>query len=328
MADSDNKLIKGVAIMQVGPAKGHTFKTMVDGKPIELPLEVDATTLTQVAQASKKFKNGVKVKDGHDGTMSDYVGNIKNFVVDGDILRGDLSLDTSLDAGKAIYSAIQDVPDNFGLSAYVRGALPEVIGQKAFIRCKEIRSVDFEPETAATPDGMYKAGMSGVDIKLNQMSDTPNYAEQFAQIQSEVKACLAKMQSDMDAFKAQFAAKKDVPGQTAQMGEIQTVVAAAIGPAIAEALKLSRGEVITEISTRLGLRAALPNSAAATATTTNDVKLTQTGNSDATAKWNELIATTLKNGQAKTPAEAVMFCYKNYPTEAIAMRFAAPSITN
>lgn len=321
MADSDNKLIKGVAIMQVGPAKGHTFKTIVNGKPVELPLMIDATTLAQIAKASRKFKSGVKVKDGHDGKMSDYVGNINNFSVDGDTLRGDLTLKTNSESGKAILSAIQDVPDNFGLSAYFSGS-PEVIGNEAFARCDALNSVDFEPETAATPEGMFRVGTQKVDIKLNQMSDTPNYAEQFAQIQSEVKACLAKMQSDMDAFKAQFAAKKDVPGQTAQMGEIQTVVAAAVKEVVAETIKLSRTEMLTEISTRLGLKAALPSSPSGTPTETPG----ETKSGNGMEKWSELVKTTLKNGQAKNEAEAVMFCYKHYPNEAIAMRMSAPPI--
>jgi len=333
MADSDNKLIKGVAIMQIGPAKGHTFKTMVGGKPVELPLMIDATTLAQVAKASKKFKNGVKVKDGHDGKMSDYVGKVTNFSVDGDTLRGDLTLNTSQENGAAIHAAISDVPDNFGLSAYFSG-LPEVIGNEAFARCEALNSVDFEPETAATPEGMFRVGTSGVDIKLNQMSDTTNYAEKFAQIQSEVKACLAKMESDMEAFKAQFTAKPNPPGQTAQMGEIQTVVAAAakeavacsIKDVVAETIKLSRNEMLTEISSRLGLKSALPNSALSQQTQTTDVKLTQTSSGDAMAKWDELVSTTLKNGQAKNQAEAVQFCYKNYPNEAIAMRFACKPV--
>lgn len=305
------KLYPGVAVMQTGAARGHTFKTMVGSIAKEYPLHIDATTLSQIAEASKKFKNGVKVKDGHGGKTSDIVGSINNFSVSGDTLRGDLTLNTSRDAGEAIADAIDAMPDTFGLSAYFTGA-PEIIGDTAYARCTELSSVDFEPETAATPSGMFRVGNNRMSVdNKNKDMDTA----EFAAYKTACEARFAQIETDVKAAKGAMPAA-NVPGQTAQMDGIKAVVTAAIGEATANIVKLTSDEIFLKMSKVQGL--ATPLAAAPVAAPANVP--TPVTASPGEAKFEDLIATTLKNGQAKDKAAAIQFCFKNYPKEALAFR--------
>ena len=301
------KTYPGVAVMQIGPAQGHTLDALVGGAAKKIPLHIDATTLSQIADAANKFKNGVKVKDGHDGKVSDIVGSATNFSIDGDTLRADLTVNTGTESGAAIAAAIETIPDTFGLSAKFGGE-HEVIGEKAYARCQELNSIDFEPETAAT-SGMFSSGVKkfcfAVDNKKKNMNP-----DEFAAYKTACEARFAKLEDEVKAAKG-ATPPAGVPGQTAQMGDIKSVVSAALGEATPSIIALAQKQFLTELSKIQGLARPVAGSPDAAGANVPD----PSSGSPSAVKFEDLVKTTLKNGQAKTTGEAIQFCYKNYPNE-------------
>jgi hypothetical protein len=134
-------VIFGVAVATVGEAKGHD-------------LWLDAKTLLQVKECAEKYANGVKVKADHGSGVFNTTGHLKQFRVDGDVLRADLHvLKTEKDRDK-LFEMAETIPDTFGLSLSFDGPDEKIKG-KMFARCSEIYSTDIVSEAAANPSGLF-----------------------------------------------------------------------------------------------------------------------------------------------------------------------------
>lgn len=147
--DREKGVIYGVSAITVGVAKGHE-------------VYIDRTTLETVKQVASEFSEGIKVKFRHGKTgefqsvLEETVGLLKNFVIDGDKVRGDLHLLKSLaaDVKEKAFEMAETMPSQFGLSIVFCG-VNETIDGKKFLRCHELQSIDLTDKPAANPDGLF-----------------------------------------------------------------------------------------------------------------------------------------------------------------------------
>lgn len=142
--DRESGIISGVAVITEGPALGHGVL-------------IDSTTLSQVMESAKTYKNGLKVKMTHGGDAGDIIGYINNFRIDGKTLRGDFNLLKSYEKREYVMELAESIPDTFGMSISFSGPDEKKDG-KTFARCVEIYSCDLVAEPAANPSGLFSAG--------------------------------------------------------------------------------------------------------------------------------------------------------------------------
>lgn len=139
--DREAGVIRGVAVITEGPALGHG-------------MYVDSTTLAQVKAAAETYKNGLKVKMTHGGDAGDIIGALRDFRIDGKILRADLYPLKSYEKRDYVFELAETIPDTFGLSISFSGP-DESRDGKRFARCLEIYSCDLVAEPAANPSGLF-----------------------------------------------------------------------------------------------------------------------------------------------------------------------------
>jgi hypothetical protein len=77
--DAAEGVIYGVAVITKGPALGHG-------------MSVDDTTLAGVVAQANTYEGGMKVKLDHTDSAGAIVGYLRNFRIEGDAVRADLSL--------------------------------------------------------------------------------------------------------------------------------------------------------------------------------------------------------------------------------------------
>lgn len=159
--DEDKGVLRNVALMTVGPARGHGFS-------------IDPTTLNQVADLINASPEGVKSRFKHpkaDGEflpddLGDVIGRVKNARIDGDTLRGDVHLGDYAahlpglgDVRTYLLKRAKSDPSSLGMSAVI-GYEPEpVVDSEGNIsglvaRVNAVEAVDFVGRGAATPNGL------------------------------------------------------------------------------------------------------------------------------------------------------------------------------
>lgn len=148
--DRQAGIIRGVAVITGGvTAKGHD-------------LEVDETTLRQIAQAGRE-KGRVQVKLNHRDpqALQSICGYLSGFRIEGNKVLADWHLLKSHEEFSKIVEKAEVMPDCFGLSAAFAGPKEgEKVGGKRYARCEELLAVDCVPMPAANPDGLFEARMN------------------------------------------------------------------------------------------------------------------------------------------------------------------------
>lgn len=202
----EDKVIRGVSVITTGPAKGHG-------------LMVDAETLAQVIQCSKA--RAVKVKMLHNSDLSQVIGTLKNFRIEGEKVLADLHLLSSAPARDFVLEIARTMPTAFGLSISFEGT-PD--GNLA--RCSRLLSVDLVDEPAANPDGLFEekpmdAPAADVTTKAEPMTENPEKMEaptpedRLAALESavgEIKAMLASLMAEESTeTEAEMGAKPEAP---------------------------------------------------------------------------------------------------------------------
>jgi hypothetical protein len=161
--DREAGIIRGVALMSVGPAKGYGF-------------EVDRTTLQQTFSLASGKPGGVKIRLGHPGNdtqaVLSAVGRVKNAHLDGDVLRGDVHLGTYAksmpNGGNAwdyLLARAEEAPEDFGLSAVVHLEFDKspTTGGLPIARARQLDAIDFVDNPAANHAGLLSAPPENVD---------------------------------------------------------------------------------------------------------------------------------------------------------------------
>ena len=182
--DRESGVIRGVAVITKGPALGHG-------------MFVDNLTLSQVMEQAKTYAGGLKVKLDHTTSASEIVGYLKEFRIDGDMVRADLHLLRSSPRREYILELAETIPDTFGLSIAFSGT-DEKIGDNWFARCAEIYSADIVSEPAANPSGLFQVG---------ENQPTPPSDMTPEEIQAAIAAALAPLAEKIAAIEAAVAAE-------------------------------------------------------------------------------------------------------------------------
>jgi hypothetical protein len=118
--DAENGILKGVSIISVGDADGHTY--------LGEPIRIDSMTIDQVVTAGNGFADGVPVKFDHGTGIADLVGAIKGIYRDGDTARGDLYLLQTHECYATILEMAEKMPSNFGLSISFLNSPEPILG--------------------------------------------------------------------------------------------------------------------------------------------------------------------------------------------------------
>ena len=118
--DAENGILRGVRVISLGEAKGHSFM----GEPII----VDQTTIAEVVSAAATFSDGVPVKLAHGTDIEELIGSIRDVVNDGDCARGNLYLLKSHENYATIIEMAETMPSNFGISISFMNAPEAVYG--------------------------------------------------------------------------------------------------------------------------------------------------------------------------------------------------------
>jgi len=227
--DRESGVIRGVAVITVGPALGHGMM-------------VDATTLAQVMASAKTYANGLKVKMNHEGRAGDIVGFVTNFAVDGEILRGDFHLLKSSPHREYVMELAETIPDTFGMSISFSGPDESKEG-KLFARCTEIYSCDLVTEPAANPSGLFSAGvnptqpipdMNPEDIKKIVTECMAPFAERLSKLETPAVVEVVEtpgVKPDEEMLSAKIKAAVELAARESALAVVKQFSLAAPAPA-------------------------------------------------------------------------------------------------
>lgn len=222
--DSESGVIHGVAVVTMGPAKGHG-------------LHADAKTLETVAQCAARYSNGVRVKTEHEGTLLDSVGMLKNWRIDNNTLRADLHMLDSDPASRIkILEMAEKMPDTFGLSIDFE-LTAEEIGGRRFARCTKLRNVALVEEPAANP----------------ALFSTMENVEEI--VKAAVEAAMKPYTEEMAALKAKLSEMKpEVPEEVKSEMAALSASVTTLRAELATKTETAKNDAITALAAKLGVQ--------------------------------------------------------------------------
>jgi hypothetical protein len=129
---------------------------------------VDADTLDQVVQAGNAAGQ-VKVLSDHSSSISNIIGYLEGFALDGGRVRADLILFESHDGFSYFSEIISTLPTQIGFSISFAGIPREAQDGTVLANVSQLWSVDLVLNPAANPTGVFRAQ---VDSVQTLMTDT------------------------------------------------------------------------------------------------------------------------------------------------------------
>ena len=198
---------------------------------------VDADTLEQVVQAGNAAGQ-VKVLSDHSASISNIIGYLEGFALDGGRVRADLVLFESHDGFSYFSELISTLPNQIGFSIRFSGIPREAADGTMLADVQNLFSVDLVLSPAANPTGVFRAQ---VDSAQTLMTDTK--AEVVAAAIEAAPAtpaapafnaeqAIAALSARIDELVGKFAAKFEAAVEEAPVAETPAPVEA---PAVAEA---------------------------------------------------------------------------------------------
>jgi hypothetical protein len=156
---ASTKLFRKVSVITAGPALGHG-------------MVVDADTLDQVVQAGNAAGQ-VKVLSDHSSSISNIIGYLEGFALDGGRVRADLVLFESHDGFSYFSEIISTLPTQIGFSISFAGIPREAQDGTVLANVTNLYSVDLVLNPAANPTGVFRAQVDSVqtlmtDTKIEQ----------------------------------------------------------------------------------------------------------------------------------------------------------------
>lgn len=137
------KLFKKISVITAGPALGHG-------------MVIDADTLEQVVQAGNDLGQ-VKVLSDHSSSVSNIIGYLENFTLDGGRVRADLTLFESHEGFAYFSELIGTLPGQIGFSISFSGVPRMAEDGTQLADVSTLYSVDLVTTPAANPTGVYSA---------------------------------------------------------------------------------------------------------------------------------------------------------------------------
>lgn len=154
------KKFKGISVITAGPALGHG-------------MVIDADTLTQVVERGNEAGQ-VKVLSDHSASVSNIIGYLENFSLDGGRVRADLTLFESHDGFAYFSELISTLPGQIGFSISFSGIPREAADGTMLADVQNLFSVDLVLTPAANPTGVFHAR---VDSKNNAVTENTQTQE-------------------------------------------------------------------------------------------------------------------------------------------------------
>lgn len=166
------KKFKGISVITAGPALGHG-------------MVIDAETLNQVVEKGNEAGQ-VKVLSDHSSSVSNIIGYLENFSLDGGRVRADLTLFESHDGFAYFSELISTLPGQIGFSISFSGIPREAADGTMLADVQNLFSVDLVLTPAANPTGVFHAR---VDSKQQAMDK--NVQAQEAKLEAAAEAAPA-----------------------------------------------------------------------------------------------------------------------------------------
>ena len=152
---------KGISAITAGPALGHDCI-------------IDQVTLEQVCQLGNE-SSPVKVFPDHDESVSDLIGAMTNFRIEGEQVKCDLELIGEHPMANYYGKILSIFPEALGFSIAWIGSVIEEAGQQV-ARLVELTSVDLVSQPAANPSGLYSNGEKVARKLKSAAKTTPKVA--------------------------------------------------------------------------------------------------------------------------------------------------------
>jgi hypothetical protein len=187
-------LIKGVAIITTGCAKGHGML-------------VDEQTLSTTLAACNVYESGLKVKfnpNTFDHGAAAIAGVIPKGTIRIDsaagVLRGDMQVDPAFAARDYLFNLAETQPDTFGLSIDFDCA-PEEKGGVLYARCTEIFAVTVVDQPAANPSGLWAVNPEQTKPTSKPMALS---SEDKAEMQSIITEAIRPLATEVASMKTKL----------------------------------------------------------------------------------------------------------------------------
>lgn len=181
------KKFKGISVITAGPALGHG-------------MVIDAETLSQVVEKGNEAGQ-VKVLSDHSSSVSNIIGYLENFGLDGGRVRADLTLLESHEGFAYFSELLSTLPGQIGFSISFSG-VPRVADDGTMLAdIQTLLSVDLVTQPAANPTGVYSARVDS--IKAVTMEKTTPAVE--AKLEAAAEAAPAAPAAPVAVFNAEEA---------------------------------------------------------------------------------------------------------------------------
>ena len=225
------KLFKGISVITAGPALGHG-------------MIIDADTLEQVVQAGNDLGQ-VKVLSDHSSSVSNIIGYLENFTLDGGRVRADLTLFESHEGYAYFSELIGTLPGQIGFSISFSGVPRMAEDGTQLADVSTLYSVDLVTTPAANPTGVYSARVDtrkslNMDTIVKESAPVIEAApEAPAAPAFNAEQAIAALSARIDELVGKFAAKFEAVVEEAPV---------AAEPAVTEAAPEVVAEVTAELS--------------------------------------------------------------------------------
>jgi hypothetical protein len=228
---ASTKLFKGISVITAGPALGHG-------------MTIDADTLEQVVQAGNDLGQ-IKVLSDHSSSVSNIIGYLENFSLDGGRVRADLTLLESHDGFAYFSELLSTLPGQIGFSISFSGVPRVAEDGTQLADVNTLYSVDLVTTPAANPTGVYSARVD--TLKTLNMDTTVKESAPVIETAPAAPAApafnaelaIAALSARIDELVGKFAAKFEAVVEEAP---------AAAEPAVTEAAPEVVAEVAAELS--------------------------------------------------------------------------------
>lgn len=236
-------------MITAGPALGHG-------------MTIDADTLEQVVQAGNDLGQ-IKVLSDHSSSVSNIIGYLENFSLDGGRVRADLTLFESHDGFAYFSELLTRLPGQIGFSISFSGVPRVAQDGTQLANVSTLYSVDLVTTPAANPTGVYSARVD-THKSLNMDTTVKESAPVIETAPEALAAPVTKLAeptiTDVLAVVNQILGivladaagdATEMPAMSAKLSaEAPAVVAepAAAEPAVTEPVKETAPEVAAELS--------------------------------------------------------------------------------
>jgi hypothetical protein len=239
------KKFKGISVITAGPALGHG-------------MVIDAETLSQVVEKGNEAGQ-VKVLSDHSSSVSNIIGYLENFGLDGGRVRADLTLLESHEGFAYFSELLSTLPGQIGFSISFSG-VPRVADDGTMLAdVQTLFSVDLVTTPAANPTGVYSARVDTAKVAMAQTIETKevkleaaaeaapvtpaapvfNAEEAIAALAAKIET-LSQQFADLVTAKLEAAVVEAAPADEAPVAEPAPEPVAVAAEAKAEAKELSQ----------------------------------------------------------------------------------------